>query len=186
MSAPPATRPPGNPNTFVLGGAIAGLVVLCAGLLTSSLITLNIVTRHAAFAFSTQRRMEPETYREREPATQPETGTGVGEEEDRGPYAAAQAFVNDVKERRYEKAWNRGTNAFKTDENAQTFRQRLEADKAFTQHRTVSFRRVEDATKPGFSKYDVFFRGGPAGEGRYVLDVRREDDSWRIDGFVRE
>jgi hypothetical protein len=188
MSAPASTQPArNNPNTFVLGGAIAGIVVLCAGLLTSSLITLNIVTRHAAFAFSTQRRMEQET-REGPRETQPEGPSGSGEEEDNGPGLAAQGFVNDVKARtsdRYQKAWNRGTEAFKRDESAQRFRQRLEQDQGFAQHRAVSFRRVEEATKSGFVKYDVFFRGGPAGESRWVLDLRREDDSWRIDSFTK-
>lgn len=185
MSAPPGTTQPapGNLNTYVLGGAIAGIVVLCAGLLTSSLITLNIVTRHADYAFRPGATQPRGT--DRQPDTRPDGGTIPIDDEDRGPLMAAQAFMADIKERRFDKAWNRGTSPFKTDESAKQFRQRLEADKVFLQHNTYKVTRVEEATKPGLSRYDVFFRG-PGGEGHYNLEVRQEDNTWRIDSFAKD
>jgi hypothetical protein len=189
MSAPPGikNRLPGNPNTFLLGGIIAGIVVLCGGLLVNSLITLNIVGRHAYYAFSTQRMTERERDRDRDRDrdTRPDS-PGPVDDEDRGPFMAANEFLKDLLNRRFDKAYNRGTTLFKKDETPQQFRQRLEADKSFTQHNNQGLRRIEEVTKPGvLSRYDVFFRG-PGGEGHYILDVRRDEDgSWRIDKFDR-
>jgi hypothetical protein len=186
MSAPPGSNP--KLNSYIMCGGIAGLVVLCGGLLTSSLITLSIVTRHAAFAFSTQRRSDFETQRERERDTRPEIGTGSIDDEERNQQLAsqvAQAFMLDLKERRFDKAWSRGSSLFKKDENAKSFRERLEADKVFRQQSGYNVVRDEAATKQSLVRYIVAYRG-PGGDSRYVLDVRREEDAWLIDSFARE
>jgi hypothetical protein len=180
MSAPPGTKP--QMNNFAIGGAVAGIVVLCGGLLTSSLITLNIVTRHAYYAFTPGATQPRST--ERQPDTQPDTGGPIDDDEG-GPFKAAQAFMRDIGGRQYDKAWNQGTSFFKNDESAKQFRQRLEADKVFRQHRTVKMTKSNEASKPGLTRYEVTY-SGPAGDARYILDVRREEDSWRIDSFARE
>jgi len=182
MSAPPGTKPPAPFGSSLLGGAIAGLVVLCGGLLTSSLITLNIVARHADYAFrpgSTQPRNP-----DRQPDTQPEI-TGNNDDDDAGPFKAAQVFLKDVRARKFDRAWDQATAPFKKDESAKEFRARLEADPVFRQHTTVKMTKSNEASKPGLSRYEVTF-GGSGGDGRYILDVRREDDSWRVDSFARE
>jgi hypothetical protein len=182
MSAPPATKPRLN-NSLKVGAAVGG-VVLFGGLLTSSLITLNIVTRHADYAFRPGATQPRST--DRQPDNPPDTtGPGITDDDDPGPFKAATVFMREVRARRFEKAWDQGTSLFKKDESAKDFRERLESDKVFKQHNTFKMTRSNEATKPGLTRYEVTF-GGPGGEGRYNLDVRREDDSWRVDSFARD
>src|SRR5262249_33638780 len=118
MSAPPGTTnpAPGNLSTYVLGGAIAGVIVLCGGLFTNSLITLNIVTRDktpgGAYAFKPG-PTQPE--RERPMPTSPRDDDRGVVDENSGSAKVAHAFMNDVKGADYSKAWNRGTDRFKNN-----------------------------------------------------------------------
>jgi hypothetical protein len=183
MSAPPGTSKPApaNPNTFILGGAIAGIIVLCGGLFANSLITLNIVTRNADVVFKPG-PTQPETPRTTPSTSRDDDDRGKLVDENSGSAKVAHAFLNDLKGGDYSKAWNRGTDRFKNNRDLSEFRKDMETARVFRGFNKLTMTRSIGG-QAGATTFNGFVEGG-SGSGRFVMEVVQEDDgTWRVDEF---
>lgn len=186
MSAPPGTTnpAPSNTNTLLLGGVIVGMIVLCGGLFAQSLITLNIVTRHADYAFKAGATQPGNgSYR---PATRADTGSGTDPGDDNpGAVQVARGFLKDLQTTNYGAAYARTSDGYKNQEDQKEFRERMESAKIFRGYQSLNLTRQLDG-KAGFVTFRGFVKG-PYGEGRFVLLIAQESDgSWKVDSFGKE
>lgn len=183
MSAPPGTTSPAptNTSTFLLGGAVLGTIVLCGGLFAQSLITLNIVTRHADYAFKPGATRPSERPPDRTPPdSRPDPVDG-----NQGATEVARGFLKSLQTADYGGAYARTTDNYKNQEDRKAFEDRMEQLKIFRAYQTLQLSRTT-----GGREGSQTIRGmvkGPYGEGRFVMELAREDDAaWRVDSFSRE
>jgi len=182
MSAPPGTTTPpsSNTNVYIMGGAILGFFVLCAGLLTQSLITLKIVTLNADYAYkagATQRSPD---------SGSPDTSSRPGPGEESQPATElARMFMKDLQSANYSNAYGRTSENYQSQEDLKAFRERIQAAKIFTAYQSLSLTRAI-GDKTGFETFSGRVKG-PYGEGRFGLNVVQEGDgTWKVDSFGRD